>query len=82
MDSQFDSIMDSSVLNSTTNIIEDSSTNIIKGSTTKVSETPTILITAPIVSITKAKPPKYIILVYEVIPKVSIYVIFNDKTFN
>ena len=70
------------IKDSTANIIEDSAANIIEDSTTKVIETPTIPITAPIVNITKAKLPKRIILVHEVIPEVSIYIIFNEKTFN
>jgi len=71
-------------IDSTTNIIEDSTANIIEDSTTKVIDTPTIPITAPIVptTITEAKPPKRIILVHEVIPEVSTYIIFNEKTFN
>ena len=79
-------IEDSTANTITANIIEDSIANITGDSTAntitaKVIETPTIPISAPIVS-TEAKPPKRIILVHEVIPKVSIYVIFNEKTFN
>jgi len=72
------------VTNFTPNIIRDSITNIIDDSTTKVINTPTILITTLIslTTITKAKLLKRIILVHEVILKVSIYIIFNEKTFN
>jgi hypothetical protein len=67
-----------------TAVIKDPAANITGDSTTKVTETPTILIAAPIDLITpaKVKPPKRIILIYKVITKVSIYIIFNEKTFN